>query len=120
MRSGAQSNQGNVRDGLGNNLAKDDPKRSDGKAFADIRVKLGGARKSPGKLDASPLKVGSSRPVRDDDIESIPSAISEDMWGELPKYQYKLHQNQMKKAKEDLKKKKEMVRNTLDTQLKEQ
>ena len=56
-----------------------------------MRVKLGGARKSPGKVEASPnLKLGSGRP-RDDDIESIPSAISEDMWGELPKYQYKLH-----------------------------
>ena len=42
------------------------------------------------------------------------------MWGELPKYQYRLHQNQMKKAKEDLQRKKEMVRNTLDSQLKEQ
>lgn len=98
-----------------------DSKRAEGKAYADIRVKLGGARKSPGKLDASPnLKVGGGRPVRDDDAESIPSAISEDMWGELPKYQYRLHQNQMKKAKEDLQRKKEMVRNTLDSQLKEQ
>ena len=42
------------------------------------------------------------------------------MWGELPKYQYRLHLDQMKKAKEDLQRKKEMVRSTLDSQLKEQ
>ena len=42
------------------------------------------------------------------------------MWGELPKYQYKLHLDQMKKAKEEVKRKKILIKNTLDTQLKEQ
>ena len=42
------------------------------------------------------------------------------MWGELPKYQYKLHLDQLKKAKEDVKRKKILIKNTLDNQLKEQ
>lgn len=39
------------------------------KAYADIRVKIG-SKKSPERYD----------------VESIPSEISQDMWGELPKY----------------------------------
>ena len=38
----------------------------------------------------------------------------------MPKYQYKLHLDQVKKAKEELKRKKQLIKTTLDSQLKEQ
>lgn len=111
----------NLREAV-DKMAGPDSKKGDDrdKAYADIRVKLG-ARKSPGKLlgEHAFMKVGSARP-RDDDLESIPSQISDDMWGELPRYQYKLHQEQIKKAKEEVKRKKQLVRTTLDSQLREQ
>ena len=49
-----------------------------------------------------------------------PSQISEDMWGELPKYQYIKYLEQQKKEKDDQAKKRLMVRETLQKQLREQ
>jgi predicted aconitase len=46
--------------------------------------------------------------------------LSEDVWGELPKYQALMHAEQMKKEKQDLKNKRNMVRETLDKQMKDQ
>ena len=54
------------------------------KAYADIRVKIG-AKKSPERYDQ----------------ESIPSEISEDMWGEIPKLQAYQNAQILKKEKED-------------------
>ena len=45
---------------------------------------------------------------------SIPSDLSDDVWGELPKYQYAMHLEQIKKDKEAVTKKRHMVRATLD------
>ena len=56
----------------------------------------------------------------DEEVKSLPSEISEDMWGELPKYQQILHQEQMRKEKEERERKKNLVRNTLEQQLMEQ
>ena len=47
-----------------------------------------GTRKSPGKAHHS-LNPGKTVPNEIDD--SVPSDIGEDMWGEIPKYQYMLH-----------------------------
>ena len=60
-----------------------------------------GRGKSPGKYD-------SSNPHDKDDVDnvSVPSGISDDMWGEIPKYQYLVHQQEMRKASEAAKKKK--------------
>lgn len=68
------------------------------KAYADIRVKMGN-KKSPENFY---------------ETESIPSEISEDMWGELPRFKDYQHQQQMKKEKEDHQKKLQKVRQTLD------
>ena len=48
-----------------------DIKREDNsKAYADIRIKIGGARKSPGKtFNNEMMKVGTGRPL-DDDLDS--------------------------------------------------
>jgi len=46
-----------------------------------------GTRKSPGKAHHS-LNPGKTVP---NEIDSVPSDIGEDMWGEIPKYQYMLH-----------------------------
>lgn len=125
MENGSQHN-------LASRTSKNDPflnangvgrsSNENDKAYADIRIKIGGQRKSPGKIlqKGHPMKVGGTGGVRDDDLDSIPSQISDDMWGELPKYQYKLHLDQLKKAKEDVKRKKQLVKSTLDGQLKEQ
>ena len=44
-----------------------------------------GTRKSPGKGHHTTVQ---------NEIESIPSEIGEDMWGEIPKYQYMLHKRE--------------------------
>ena len=54
------------------------------------------------------------------DQESIPSELSDDIWGELPRFRDYQHQQQMKKEKEDQQRKREAVRKTLDDQLKRQ
>ena len=84
----------------------------DSKSFADIRINIGGGRRN------SP-DISGKKNAWDDNVY-IPSQISEDQWGELPKYQYKLHLDQVKKAKEELKRKKQLIKTTLDSQLKEQ
>lgn len=45
---------------------------------------------------------------------SVPSDLSDDVWGELPKFNYLKHQENLKKEKEALKRKRENVRATLD------
>mmetsp|Transcript_4448 Transcript_4448/g.6581 ORF Transcript_4448/g.6581 Transcript_4448/m.6581 type:complete len:80 (+) Transcript_4448:1227-1466(+) len=70
---------------------------SQDKHFADLRVKMGDKR-SPDKHE----------------VESLPSDISEDMWGELPKFQHMKYMEQLKKEKDDREKKKSLVRQTLD------
>ena len=60
-----------------------------------------GAKKSPERYDQ----------------ESIPSEISEDMWGEIPKLQAYQNAQALKKEKEDRQQKRDMVRKTLDQQL---
>ena len=57
--------------------AKESPSRLLGKPFADIRVKLG-QKKSPQRYEV--------------DNESEPSNISDDMWGEIPKYNHMKYQ----------------------------
>ena len=78
---------------------------ADDKAFADIRIKLGN-KKSPEKAK-----------VHQFDAESLPSDISEDMWGELPKYQSMLHQEQLRKERADTLAKKTLVKDTLGQQI---
>ena len=60
-----------------------------------------GAKKSPERYDQ----------------ESIPSEISEDMWGEIPKLQAYQNAQAIKKEKEDRQQKRDLVRKTLDQQL---
>ncbi len=50
--------------------------KNDKKQFADIRVKMGEVR-SPSKFH--------------NELDSIPSELSEDMWGEVPKFNYLKH-----------------------------
>ena len=61
------------------------------RSYADIRIKMG-TRKSPGKAHHS-LNPTSGKGNIDNgnDLDSIPSDIDEDMWGEIPKYQYLIH-----------------------------
>jgi hypothetical protein len=59
-------------------------------------------------------------PDKQYDVESIPSEISEDMWGELPRFKDYQHKQQMKKEKEDFMIKREKVRQTLDKQINDQ
>ena len=73
------------------------------KQYADIRVKLG-SKKSPDHFDN----------------ESIPSEISEDMWGELPKLHDYNHKLQIQKEKQDHMQKLQNVKDTLDQQVKQQ
>jgi len=54
------------------------------KEFADLRVKMG-QKKSPDKTE----------------VESVPSDLSDDMWGELPKYQYQKYLEQQRIDKEE-------------------
>ncbi len=65
------------------------------KNYADIRVKLGNKRQSN---------------VMDDERDSLPSDLSDDMWGELPKFRYHQHKEQMRKDKQDKKLKREAVK----------
>lgn len=78
---------------------------ADDKAYADIRIKLGN-KKSPEKAKAHQF-----------DAESLPSDISDDMWGELPKYQSMLHQEQIKKERADHLAKKALVKDSLGQQI---
>ncbi len=50
--------------------------KNDKKQFADIRVKMGEVR-SPSKFH--------------NELDSIPSELSEDMWGEVPKFNFLKH-----------------------------
>ena len=47
-------------------------------------------------------------------LVECPSELSEDMWGELPRFQDYQHKQQMKKEKEKDKEKRDNVRKTLD------
>ena len=48
------------------------------------------------------------------ELDSIPSEISQDMWGEIPKYNYLIHQEQLKKQKNDIILKKQIIKISLD------
>ena len=65
-----------------------------------MRVKLGASSRSP-NLDHR------------DDL-SIPSDLSEDLWGELPRYQALKLKEAQEKEKKDMEIKRNMVRNTLE------
>jgi hypothetical protein len=67
--------------------------------MADIRVKLGN-KKSPYRYEM--------------DAESEPSNLSDDMWGEIPKYNHMKYQEQLKKEKVDFLQKRQIVKKTLD------
>jgi len=49
-----------------------------------------------------------------EDNISVPSHISEDMWGEVPKYQALIVQEQIRKERENFMDKRNAVRKTLD------
>ena len=70
----------------GYNQDIDSKSKEDDKSYADIRIKMG-TRKSPGKAHHSLNPAGTSGKGNiNNDIDSIPSEIGEDMWGEIPKY----------------------------------
>ena len=48
--------------------------------------------------------------TQDIDQISVPSELSEDMWGELPRYQYQKHLEQIAKEKEEQQRKRNLVR----------
>lgn len=48
------------------------------------------------------------------DQESVPSELSTDMWGELPRFRDYKHKQQMQKEKEDHQQKRQNVKKTLD------
>ena len=86
-----------VRKGVPNRFHARQPSETD-KRYADLRVKMG-EKKSPQRYEP----------------DSVPSEISlEDAWGELPRYQDMVHKQQIAKEKEDLQKKKDSVRKTLE------
>ena len=90
---------------VGNESSQQSPSRLLGKPFADIRVKLGN-KKSPNRYEQ--------------DAESEPSNISDDMWGEIPKYNHMKYQEQLRKEKEQFLQKRQIVKKTLDQQIQEQ
>jgi len=57
------------------------------------------------------------KPAHAEEIESIPSEVGEDQWAEINNYDYALFQEQKLKEKQEFKKKREMVRDTLQMQL---
>ena len=54
-----------------------------------------------------------------DDV-SIPSDLDDNQWAEIHQHDYEKYQEEQRKKKEDFIKKKAMVRQTLDAQIKEQ
>ena len=56
--------------------------------------------------------------VRSVEIDDIPSDISADEWGEIQKFGQKLHEEQVKKAKQQHQDRVNQVRNVLDQQVK--
>ena len=64
------------------------------------------------------VKLGKGRVEDDeDDKVSVPSAISEDMWGEIPKYQAMKEKEYQEKVKSDFLRKRDAVKATLDKQM---
>jgi hypothetical protein len=66
-----------------------------------MRAKLGHASRSPDV----------------DDRMSVPSQLSDDMWGEVPKYQAYLQEENKRKERETFLKKRSLVKNTLEQQM---
>lgn len=66
-----------------------------------MRAKLGPASKSPDV----------------DDAVSVPSQLSNDMWGEVPKFQAYKQEEAIRKERESFLKKRSMVKQTLDQQM---
>ena len=56
--------------------------------------------------------------VRSVEVDDIPSDISADEWGEIQKFGQKLHEEQLKKAKNDHVNRQKQVRDVLDQQIK--
>ena len=84
------------------------------KNFADIRVNKLHKKKIPDQY------IKSTKTADVDDVESIPSDIEADQWAEINKYDFELYQMEQQKKKEDQLQKRNMVRNTLANQIKEQ
>lgn len=84
------------------------------KNFADIRVNKLHKKKIPDQY------IKSTKTADQDDVESIPSDIEPDQWAEINKYDFELFQREQQKKKEDYLQKRNMVRNTLANQIKEQ
>ena len=55
---------------------------------------------------------------RGQDVEDLPSDISEDEWGEIQKFGQKLHEEQQRKAKEQQQNRIKQVKEVLDQQIK--
>ena len=85
------------------------------KQFADIRVNKLGRKKIPDRYSKS-LKTG----AQVDDLDSIPSDLEDDQWAEINKYDFELYQEEQRKKRQDFLIKRDMVRNTLQHQIKEQ
>lgn len=82
------------------------------KKFADLRIQAGKKKCVPDKYVQKTMK-----PAHAEEIESIPSEVGEDQWAEINNYDYALFQEQKLKEKQEFKKKREMVRDTLQMQL---
>ena len=48
------------------------------------------------------------------EVENMPSDISDDEWGEIQKFGQRLHEEQLKKHKEQMEQKRKQVKNVLD------
>lgn len=84
------------------------------KNYADIRVNKLGQKQIPDQYSKT-LKTNGA-----EDVESIPSDIDNDQWAEINKYDYELFREQQRKQKEEFLQKRQMVKNTLDLQIREQ
>ena len=84
------------------------------KHYADLRVKIGAKRASKGGDEINKRK---NVPF---DQESVPSDIDDDQWAEIHNYDYQQYLLEQKKVKKQMQDKKDLVKETLDRQLKEQ
>lgn len=80
------------------------------KKFADLRIKMGAKRSQNGSLKNSAMG----------DYEQAPTDLDDNHWAEINKYNYHLWVQDNERRKQDIKSKKELVKSTLDKQLKEQ
>lgn len=59
-------------------------------------------------------KKGLAKGGRSVDVERLPSDIGEDEWGEIQKFGQKLHEDQIRRQKENHERQKKQVRDVLD------